>query len=100
MGGSAGSMGGSDGLQAEELVDPFAAYANFQGKPYAEVKAELQKMHPGLRLRAQRARSLKLIAAQASPSNAFLRAPWSQWTTGWTAFECISMMVRSALLHS
>jgi hypothetical protein len=45
-----GATGGFDGLQAEELVDPFApnsAYAKFQGKPFAEAKAELQTMHPG-----------------------------------------------------
>ena len=54
----AGSMGGFDGLQAGEIVDASAAnaaYANFQGKPHAEVKAELQKMHPGLHLRVSRA---------------------------------------------
>jgi hypothetical protein len=45
-----GAAGGLDGLQPEELVDPFApnsAYAKFQGKPFAEAKAELQTMHPG-----------------------------------------------------
>jgi hypothetical protein len=45
-----GAVGGFDGLQPEELVDPFApnsAYAKFQGKPFAEAKAELQTMHPG-----------------------------------------------------
>ena len=44
-------LGFANGQIGDVLVDggdyDSAAYAKFQGRPHAEVKAELLKMHPG-----------------------------------------------------